>query len=205
MDEHLAAALPDRSAARQRLGLDSEQPIALYAGGLLRWKGVDVLVDAARDPRLAGALVLVVGGMDRDVAPACPRSRREQRAGRWPACGGHPLYLAAADVGVVPNRATPRISSHYTSPLKVFEALACGLPLVVVISPASATCSTTGPRPSWRPRTPGRSRAGSRLFWTIRGCARARGRGRQRVERATWTARARRVLAQLGSAQEVPA
>ena len=45
--------------------------------------------------------------------------------------GDVPLYLAAADVGVVPNRAAPRISSHYTSPLKVFEALASGLPLVV--------------------------------------------------------------------------
>ena len=133
VDEHLAAALPDRSAARQRLGLDSEQPIALYAGGLLRWKGVDVLVDAARDPRLAGALVLVVGGMDRDVAALRARAAGASnvRVDGFRPAGDIPLYLAAADVGVVPNRATPRISSHYTSPLKVFEALACGLPLVV--------------------------------------------------------------------------
>ena len=41
-----------------------------------------------------------------------------------------PLYLAAADVGVVPNRARPAISARYTSPLKVFEAKAAGLPLV---------------------------------------------------------------------------
>ena len=41
-----------------------------------------------------------------------------------------PLYLAAADVGVVPNRKSPAISARYTSPLKVFEAKAAGLPLV---------------------------------------------------------------------------
>ena len=41
-----------------------------------------------------------------------------------------PLYLAAADLGVVPNRSKPAISARYTSPLKVFEAMATGLPLV---------------------------------------------------------------------------
>ena len=41
-----------------------------------------------------------------------------------------PLYLAAADVGVVPNRSQPAISARYTSPLKVFETMAVGLPLV---------------------------------------------------------------------------
>jgi glycosyltransferase involved in cell wall biosynthesis len=40
------------------------------------------------------------------------------------------LYLAAGDLGVVPNRSTPLISSRYTSPLKAFEAMAVGLPLV---------------------------------------------------------------------------
>ena len=133
VDEHSAAALPDRSEARQEAGLDPERPVVLYAGGLLRWKGVDVLVDAARDPRLAGTLVLVVGGMDRDVAAlrACVAGARNVRIDGFRPAGDIPLYLAAADVGVVPNRAAPRISSHYTSPLKVFEALASGLPLVV--------------------------------------------------------------------------
>jgi glycosyltransferase involved in cell wall biosynthesis len=41
-----------------------------------------------------------------------------------------PLYLAAGDLGVVPNRSKPAISAKYTSPLKVFEAMAVGLPLV---------------------------------------------------------------------------
>ena len=32
---------------------------------------------------------------------------------------------------MVPNRAEPAISARYTSPLKVFEAMAVGLPMVV--------------------------------------------------------------------------
>ena len=208
VDEHLAATLPDRSAARQRLGLDSEQPIALYAGGLLRWKGVDVLVDAARDPRLAGALVLVVGGMDRDVAALRARAAGASnvRVDGFRPAGDIPLYLAAADVGVVPNRATPRISSHYTSPLKVFEALASGLPLVASDLPSLRDVLDDGTATFVEAEDAGALAGGIATLLDDPGLrARRAAAGRQRVERATWTARARRVLAQLGSAQEVPA
>ena len=208
VDEQLAAALPDRSAARQRLGLDSEQPIALYAGGLLRWKGVDVLVDAARDPRLAGALVLVVGGMDRDVAALRARAAGASnvRVDGFRPAGDIPLYLAAADVGVVPNRATPRISSHYTSPLKVFEALASGLPLVVSDLPSLRDVLDDGTATFVEAEDAEALAGGIAKLLDDPGLrARRAAAGRQRVERATWTARARRVLAQLGSAQEVPA
>ncbi|MEC8493890.1 MAG: glycosyltransferase, partial [Planctomycetota bacterium] len=97
VDQDLAAALPDRSAARQQLGLDPERPVVLYAGGLLRWKGVDVLVDAARDSRLAGVLVLVVGGMDRDVAALRARvaGTSNVRVDGFKPAGSIPLYLAA--------------------------------------------------------------------------------------------------------------
>ncbi len=42
-----------------------------------------------------------------------------------------PTYLVAGDLGVVPNRSQPAISAKYTSPLKLFESLGAGLPLVV--------------------------------------------------------------------------
>jgi glycosyltransferase involved in cell wall biosynthesis len=40
------------------------------------------------------------------------------------------LYLAAADLVLVPNRSKPAISAKYTSPLKVFEAMAAGVALI---------------------------------------------------------------------------
>ena len=97
----------------------------------MTWKGVEVLVDAARG--MQHVQFVIAGGMDADVralkvaAQGAPHVRID---------GFQPpsrvsTYLAAADVGVVPNRSTPAISARYTSPLKVFEAMAVGLPLVV--------------------------------------------------------------------------
>ncbi len=126
----LFAGVPSRAGARRVLGLDPERPVVVYTGGLLAWKGVDMLVEAAA--AVPDADVVVVGGMDADAARL-----RERAAGRgnvrvlgFRPPAEVPTWLAAADVGVVPNRSQPAISARYTSPLKVFEAMAAGLPLV---------------------------------------------------------------------------
>ncbi len=126
----LFAGAPDRAEARRRLGLDAERPLVVYTGGLLAWKGVDLLVDAAAE--LPDAEVAIVGGMDADVARLRERAagRRNVRLLGFRPPGEVPAWVAAADVGVVPNRSHPAISARYTSPLKVFEAMAVGLPLV---------------------------------------------------------------------------
>ena len=124
------AHLPTKAKARAELGLPASVPLVVYTGGLLEWKGVDLLVEAAR--RLPDAYVVIAGGMDADV------KRLRQKVGGLPnvridgfqAPERVPLYLAAGDVGVVPNRSKPAISARYTSPLKVFESMAAGLPLV---------------------------------------------------------------------------
>jgi glycosyltransferase involved in cell wall biosynthesis len=125
------AGLPDKRVARDQLGLDQDRPLVVYTGGLLEWKGVELLVESAR--ALPDVQVVVAGGMTADV-------KRIERLGagldNLRVDGFQPpdrigTYLAAADIGVVPNRSTPAISARYTSPLKVFEAMAVGLPLVV--------------------------------------------------------------------------
>ncbi|MCA8980531.1 MAG: glycosyltransferase, partial [Planctomycetes bacterium] len=124
------AKLPDKAAARAALGLDAKRPIVVYTGGLLEWKGVELLVESAR--ALPDVQVVVAGGMSADVE----RIRRlaagvdNLRIDGFQPPDRVALYLAAADLGVVPNRSTPAISSRFTSPLKVFEAMAVGLPLV---------------------------------------------------------------------------
>ena len=125
------AALPSRVEARAALGLEADVPLVVYFGGLLRWKGVDVLVEAAR--RLTGVHVVIAGGMEADVAALRRRAEGVEgmRIDGFQRPDRAPLYLAAADVTVVPNRGEPLISARYTSPLKVFEAMAVGLPLVV--------------------------------------------------------------------------
>ncbi len=124
------ANMPQRGAARAELSLPRDVPLVAYTGGLLAWKGVDVLIEAAR--KLPDVYFVIAGGMDLDV------KKLRQKAGGLANVridGFQPpervlLYLAAADAGVVPNRARPAISARYTSPLKVFEAMAVGLPLV---------------------------------------------------------------------------
>jgi len=120
----------ERAEARRRLRLPESAPIVAYTGGLLEWKGVDVLLEAARS--LPEVYFVIAGGMEADV------HRLRERAGGL----AHvridgfqppetvPWYLAAADLAVVPNRARPAISARYTSPLKVFEAMAAGIALV---------------------------------------------------------------------------
>ncbi|MAF65796.1 MAG: hypothetical protein CMJ84_09085 [Planctomycetes bacterium] len=189
-------ALPDKERARRELGLEPERPVVVYTGGLLEWKGVELLVEAARE--LEGAQVVIAGGMDTDVA----RLRRAARGVEQVRFDGFqppervPLYLAAADVGVVPNRSRPAISARYTSPLKVFEAMAAALPLVASDLPSLREVLVHG-EDAWlvAPDDPGALAAGVRV---VLGDEALRvSLGRRLGERAwehTWDARAKRLV-----------
>jgi glycosyltransferase involved in cell wall biosynthesis len=111
----------------------ADAPVVGYAGHLYPWKGVDVLVRALA--HLPGVRALVVGGLH--MEPDLGRVRRladEAAPGRVTFTGQvDPPHVAAllrdADVLVLPNTPT-RISAAYTSPLKLFEYMASGRPIV---------------------------------------------------------------------------
>jgi glycosyltransferase involved in cell wall biosynthesis len=139
------AAPLEKAAARARIGANRDRPLAVYAGHLFPWKGGDVLVAAA-----AGADfdVLLLGGRDEDRARVADRIAA-LRAGnvtlRPPVAPREvPDYLAAADVLVLPNSGTTRISERYTSPLKLFEYLAAGRPIVASKLPSIEEILTDG-------------------------------------------------------------
>ena len=121
---------PDSSVERTR---SSGDPVVAYAGHLYRWKGVDVFLDAlGRLPRVRG---LVCGGRDGDADMARVRAHAERLGlGSRVTFAGFvpkselPARLAEADVFVLPTLDTP--SARYTSPLKMFEYMALGRPLV---------------------------------------------------------------------------
>lgn len=111
-----------------------------YAGHLYPWKGVDTLLRAVTG--LPYARGLVIGGIPSE--PDLPRLQLLAAtlgiADRVTFTGLLPprevaAALAAAHIVVVPNSRS-RISSDYTSPLKLFEALAAGRPLVASDLPA---------------------------------------------------------------------
>jgi glycosyltransferase involved in cell wall biosynthesis len=114
-------------------GASADAPVVGYAGHLYPWKGVDVLVGALA--HLPGVGALVVGGLQVEPDLARVRALADQVApGRVRFTGQVdpprvPGWLREADVLVLPNTPT-RISAAYTSPLKLFEYMASGRPIV---------------------------------------------------------------------------
>jgi glycosyltransferase involved in cell wall biosynthesis len=104
-----------------------------YTGQLLKWKGVHVLAEASK--RLPGnATVYFLGGTREQVA-AFEAFCRERSLGRVKVLGFAeprviPGWLSRFDVVVLPNSARERISAKHTSPLKLFEYMASGKPIV---------------------------------------------------------------------------
>ena len=123
---HRFGALPEAQEARAHLGLPAHKPLVVYAGQLYRWKGVDTLIEAVG--QVPDAQLLVVGGSADDV-PRIQAAVERHAPGRVTLAGvvPHdrvPFYLAAADVIALPNSGQQEISARYTSPLKLFEAMA---------------------------------------------------------------------------------
>lgn len=126
----------DKARSRTALGLPADARIALYTGHLYAHKGVDTLAAAAR--LLPEVQVYVVGGTDADVA----RFKKAYADVRNLHVVGHrphhemPLWQGAADVLVIPNSGKEELSARYTSPMKLFEYMASGRPIVASDLPA---------------------------------------------------------------------
>ena len=111
----------------------SGTPTVAYAGHFYPWKGAGVLVEAlASLPRARG---LFIGGRpgESDAARlralACSRGLRERVTFTGPVPpAGVAALLAGADVLALPTVATPH--ARHTSPLKLFEYMAAGRPIV---------------------------------------------------------------------------
>lgn len=189
------ASAPTRAQARERLRIPAAASVVVYTGGLLEWKGVDVLVEAARE--LPQVLFVIAGGMGADVERLRTRAAGASnvRIDGFQPPARVPEYLAAADLGVVPNRAKPEISARYTSPLKVFECLAMGLPLVVSDLPSLR--DILGPEDAvFAPPDDARALAAAigALLADAGLRARLSARARARAPGHSWDARAERLL-----------
>jgi glycosyltransferase involved in cell wall biosynthesis len=113
---------------------DSGGAIVAYAGHLYTWKGVDLLLEAlALVPDARG---LIVGGhaAEPDLARVRALAERLGIAGRVTFTGmiepaRVPGLLRTATILALPNPASA-ISNRFTSPLKLFEYMAAGRPIV---------------------------------------------------------------------------
>jgi glycosyltransferase involved in cell wall biosynthesis len=131
--ERFGIETPQREA-RMQLGLPQEGRIILYVGHLFPVKGVDTLFDTHTMLK-EGETIYFVGGTDEDIARF--KKKWEQSgspknvvvAGRKP----HqeiPLWLRAADILSIPNTAKEAAGAIESSPSKLIEYMASGVPII---------------------------------------------------------------------------
>ncbi|MFA6428761.1 MAG: glycosyltransferase family 4 protein [Candidatus Buchananbacteria bacterium] len=129
--------LDQADEVKKAYGLAFNKKIILYSGHLYEWKGARILAQAAQY-LLDNCLVVFVGGTTEEVG----KFRKEFSGSKNIIFLGHqpfsqiPRILQAADVLVLPNSAKSKISSQYTSPLKLFEYMATGRPIVASALPS---------------------------------------------------------------------
>jgi glycosyltransferase involved in cell wall biosynthesis len=187
----------DRAEARKQLGLPVEAKIVCYTGHLFEWKGVYVLADAAL--HLPDVLFLIVGGMAQDRERLrvyiAQRSIKNVRLIDHVPPTKVPSFLFAADVLVLPNISREPISSEYTSPLKIFEYMASGTPIVATDLPAVREVLKDGENAVLvAPDEPQALAAGIEcVLGNLQSAARIGWRAREDVEQYTWEKRARRI------------
>jgi glycosyltransferase involved in cell wall biosynthesis len=112
--------------------------MAVYAGALAPWKGIDILVDAAT--KLPEVRFVIAGGSD-DEVKSWKKGLVEKKIANVNFLGGiqHSDLVSlcqAADIVVYPHRSGG--PATHTSPLKFFEYLASGTPIVASDIPALA-------------------------------------------------------------------
>ena len=137
--EH-AAEHAERAAEHAERAADRAEFTIGYAGHLYPWKGVELIVEAVM--ALPDARALIVGGHERepDLARISALATQLDCASRVTLTGPVPpadvaARLREADVLVLPNPQSA-ISSAFTSPLKLFEYMASGRPIVASDLPA---------------------------------------------------------------------
>lgn len=199
VDVTLFSSAPSREEAREKLSLPMG-PAAVYTGHLYSWKGVDTFAEAMR--RLPHISAYCVGGSPDDVARYRKRYADVQNlnfVGYRPHAE-MPLWQAAADVLALPNTAQEEISRHYTSPMKLFEYMASGRPIVASRIPSVEEVVTDDMAYLVEPDAPEAFAEGIRRALEAPREAQERARRAQEaVQHFAWDARARRILARINS------
>lgn len=189
-----------RDQARERLGIPASRTIVLYTGSLQSWKGVDTLVRASALLPV-GCEIYIVGGAPHEITPL----KRLAPGAAITFAGARPwrempLWLAAADVLVLPNTGREEVSRSWTSPMKLFEYMASGRPIVASDIPSIREIIDETKAFFARPDDPASLAAAIRTAREdARGAAERARRAQVAVSCYTWASRANAILAHIRS------
>lgn len=123
-----------KESLREVLDLPKEKKIVMYTGNLFAWKGVYTLLESLSF--LNEDTVAVFIGGSKDSLPEFESEARKKPYSDRVHILGHikhseiAKFIKAADVLAIPNSAKENISKYNTSPIKLFEYMAGGVPIV---------------------------------------------------------------------------
>jgi glycosyltransferase involved in cell wall biosynthesis len=190
-----------KGKARRKLGLPLDKPVVVYTGKLDTEKGVEILARAA--PMLNDIHIVIVG--DGPLADGrLQRLIHEANATNVTLTGfkSHSdvlVFQKAADVLVLPHSMKCLHSAYYTSPLKLFEYMAAGVPIAATELPATKEVLRHGENGFLvKPDSPSALAEGIRYLLENDELASAMARrSAQDVECYTWKQRATRIMESL--------
>lgn len=136
VDLDLFHAIP-KGDARSRLSLPKDGKIILYCGRFYGWKGLAVLIDAAEHIP-PGISIYIIGGTKEEFMSVARKTEISEKFvfhGEKPYTE-IPIWLSAADALLVLGTKHDTQSYYYTSPMKLFEYMASGTPIVASKTPA---------------------------------------------------------------------
>lgn len=122
---------------RKELGLPTDVKIVCYCGNTYSGRGIEMLIDAAQ--RFKDIFFLVVGGLeadnDRYVAISKEKGVKNFFIKGFVPHTEVPKYLKASDVLAIPYSSDVTIkggtkAAEFTSPIKLFEYMAAGKPII---------------------------------------------------------------------------
>jgi glycosyltransferase involved in cell wall biosynthesis len=195
IDESFFGLVATKAEARKKLDLPNEEKIVMYIGGFDEWKGVETFFAASNVCK--EILFVAIGGSDFEISTYSKKYPLVKFLGQKP-------YFdlkdnqQAADVLVIPNSNKVKLSSHYTSPLKLFAHMASGVPLVVSDIPSIRRMTGDAQVTLVKPDSPEALAQGIRSVCNL--IADKIMLAQQMVNRArtyTWNERANRILSKI--------
>lgn len=128
-----------KNKARELLNMPQDKKIVVYVGGIMKKKGIFVLLDAAATMN-SDWLFEIVGWFVHDESDKAKKYVEERKINNVVFRGYAPRneianYLSAADVLVIPNSSLYEETRLFTSPMKLFEYMSSGRPIVASATP----------------------------------------------------------------------
>jgi len=194
---------PRERRFHDRFGLAPDRDVVLYHGGLFPDRGIEQLIAAIADVPTAELVLMGYGALEADLPRLIAASPAAGRIHVMRAVPPEQLHdwVAAADIAAMPIQAST-LNHRLTTPNKLFEAMAAGVPVVASDLPGMATivqatrcgtlCDPADPASIARAiRAILEAPPGERLAYALR--------GRQAAEETySWEAQADILLAEYG-------